>query len=455
MKRRFGEDDRHERARFGAPGRDFDERDEYRREYRRSARRDYERSGYDNDYDYAARSPPRRDPYYDRRSPPRRDPYYDRRSPPRRDRYYDRRSPPRFGGGRAQYDVYDADRDRDRRRHEPVRAPREDARRSSAPASTSAPAIARDWDCASCGSFNFARRTACFQCFTQDEADKKYRTDEVKRAAADIHPTPVLYIRNIPSDATEEELANKVSAIIDKTLVRSIQMPVERETGCRKGFAFVDCTSLEHARVAKDLLDGTAFREGDWTNGAISVEFSTSKLSQKLATPVSAAAQVAILQATAASAMTTAAPESDYTFDNATGYYRHKTTGILYDANTGLFFNATTNAWYSWNETTQEYTQVGSKSAVEPPKEETERRPVVATLSSAPKPAAEPSVSKEDVKVVMRVANYRDRAKERRKLHGEAAALDRLVSGETGASAVKGRVSGGKMRAGKRGGAGS
>ena len=39
-----------------------------------------------------------------------------------------------------QYDVCDADRDRVRRRHEPVRAPREDARRSSAPASTSAPA---------------------------------------------------------------------------------------------------------------------------------------------------------------------------------------------------------------------------------------------------------------------------------------------------------------------------
>ena len=168
-----------------------------------------------------------------------------------------------------------------------------------------------------------------------------------------------------------------------------------------------------------------------------------SKLSQKLATPVSAAAQVAILQATAASAMTTAASESDYTFDKATGYYRHKTTGILYDANTGLFFNAITNAWYSWNETTREYTQVGSKSVVEsPPKEETERRPVVATLSSAPKP--EPSVLK-DVKVVM---SYRDRAKERRKLHREGVALDRLVSGEPAASAVKGRDPGAGAGAG-------
>ena len=96
---------------------------------------------------------------------------------------------------------------------------------------------------------------------------------------------------------------------------------------------------------------------------------------KKLATPVSAAAQVAILQATAASAMTTAASESDYTFDKATGYYRHKTTGILYDANTGLFFNAITNAWYSWNETTQEYTQVGSKSVVESPPKEEDRAP--------------------------------------------------------------------------------
>jgi hypothetical protein len=313
----------------------------------------------------------------------------------------------------------------------------------NASAPSLANALPRDWDCVTCGAFNFARRTACFQCFTQDEADKKYRTDE---AAHDKQPTPVLYIRNIPSDATEEELAKKVNTIIDKTLIRSIQMPIERESGRRKGYAFVDCTSIEHARTVKQHLDGTAFRQGDWTSGALSADFSTSKLSQKLAVPVSGAAQVAILQATAASSMTSNDhAESDYIFDNTTGYYRHKTTGILYDANTGLFFNASTNAWYSWNESTQEYIKVGSKKidadVVAQKAEQTQRRPVAATISSAPKPATESYVLTKDETTVSDEVQYRDRARERRKLYGEDAAVDRLNR-----PSIKGRVTGGRIR---------
>jgi S-adenosylmethionine:diacylglycerol 3-amino-3-carboxypropyl transferase len=134
----------------------------------------------------------------------------------------------------------------------------------------------------------------------------------------------------------------------------------------------------------------------------------------------------------------------------------------LYDANTGLFFNAATKSWYSWNEKTQEYTIVGSNAKSDRDTERNanaaetkDKRPVVATVSSAPttttttttKSPATTDVA--DVHgVSLTIPQYRDRAKERRKLHGENA-LDRLVASAADGtqSAVQGRVTGGKIRA--------
>lgn len=85
-----------------------------------------------------------------------------------------------------------------------------------------------------------------------------------------------------------------------------------------------------------------------------------------------------------------------------------------------------------------------------------DKRPVVATVSSAPttttttKPPATTDV--DDVHAVsLTIPQYRDRAKERRKLHGENA-LDRLAVGAdadapSAASVVQGRVTGGRIRA--------
>ncbi len=500
MKRqRFGEgvsdEGRGGRARFGTGRRD--ERYDERYDEREGASRGWDRRRDDDWYRYDERYEDDRYGYgYHDRSPPRAreyryGEYRDRRDdwngepPPPRDNYRGR-SPPRYrdddayrrGGGRDRYDGY---RDRDRGRslsRERKRSPSRERRRSPQPP-REAPEMSRaqpdqrpmavDWDCAHCGAFNFARRTACFQCFSEDDAGKLRRETgrDESSGAAFGQATRVVFLKNIPFDVTEEEIANKVATVLDKSQIRSIQIPTEKTTGQRKGFAFVDCSSIENATLVKDALNGATLRD-DWSHGALSVNYSFSARSQKQST-VNSTATNAILQATAASSMTKSAGarDSDYVYDEATGYYRHKTTGVLYDANTGLFFNAATKSWYSWNEKTQEYTVVGSdakserdaerSAAAERDAAETkDKRPVVATVSSAPttttttKPPATTDV--DDVHAVsLTIPQYRDRAKERRKLHGENA-LDRLAVGAdvdapSAASVVQGRVTGGKIRA--------
>ena len=277
--------------------------------------------------------------------------------------------------------------------------------------------VAVDWDCAHCGAFNFARRTACFQCFSEDDAGKLRRETgrDESSGAAFGQATRVVFLKNIPFDVTEEEIANKVATVLDKSQIRSIQIPTEKTTGQCKGFAFVDCSSIENATLVKDALNGATLRD-DWSHGALSVNYSFSARSQKQST-VNSTATNAILQATAASSMTKSAGarDSDYVYDEATGYYRHKTTGVLYDANTGLFFNAATKSWYSWNEKTQEYTVVGSdakserdaerSAAAERDAAETkDKRPVVATVSSAPTTTKPPATT--DVDGARRLAHY-------------------------------------------------
>lgn len=260
-----------------------------------------------------------------------------------------------------------------------------------------------------------------------EQAQHRERRAPSPPPSASTHQTQILFFNNVPSDATEEEIANKVGSVIDIRCVRSVQVPVDKSTGRRKGFAFVDCGTVSNATLVKDALNGAALRS-DWSHGGLSIEFSNSARSNRQAA-ASAAAQVAILQATAVSSMTkSSACESDYVFDKATGYYRHRTTGALYDAVTGLFYDAATNVWYSWNEKTQEHIVVGGSSAPSASTNENTNRLVVATVEAAPTRA-------------MQMEKYRDRAKERRKLHGEA-----ILDGAAPRNTVKGVVTGGKIR---------
>ena len=297
--------------------------------------------------------------------------------------------------------------------------------------------VAVDWDCAHCGAFNFARRTACFQCFSEDDAGKLRRETgrDASSGAAFGQATRVVFLKNIPFDVTEEEIANKVATVLDKSQIRSIQIPTEKTTGQRKGFAFVDCSSIENATLVKDALNGATLRD-DWSHGALSVNYSFSARSQKQST-VNSTATNAILQATAASSMTKSAGARD----SITSTTRRR--GII-DTKRPVFCTMQTPVYSltqrqsrgtrgtrkrrstpSWARTAKSERDAERSAAAERDAAETkDKRPVVATVSSAPttttttKPPATTDV--DDVHAVsLTIPQYRDRAKERRKLHGE------------------------------------
>ncbi|CAN1188960.1 SUPPRESSOR OF ABI3-5 [Linum perenne] len=51
--------------------------------------------------------------------------------------------------------------------------------------------------------------------------------------------------------------------------------------------------------------------------------------------------------------------ESDYVYDEASGYYYSSSLGYYYDPNTGLYCSAASGQWYSFNEETGAYDEVG------------------------------------------------------------------------------------------------
>ena len=480
MKRRDREDDRgyyyDERGGFDGPapprfGRDAETRhgalrDPPRRDPPRRYStpyddpRRYDSESYDDRYHRDARYDgyDRRDRYgppgYDGRDYER----HRRRSPPRHHEYerydYDRYYDDRYRAPERYHDDWD---------RAPASAPVQHRERS--PQRESLPEVikkpradaASDWECPTCFARNFARRDACYKCTAP-------RDENAKVLAKEITETSTLWIKNIPEDATEEQLAHKISCALegDISFIRSIKMPREYGTDKRRGFAFVNCSTPEHAMRVKSAIDNTPFRD-DWIGGVMNCEFSLSEFSNiraredEKAIELKAVAQNAILQATAASAMTTssvaARSDNDYVFDDATGYYKHKVTGIFYDPNSGLFYNAATSSWYSWNASTQEYAIVGAASVPgetrDEPRAKTKSgktsvkasasRTVHATISSAPvvnKPPQSPVREHAHVPDSAKTTQYRDRASERRALHDKSVV----------ASAVGGRVTGGRIR---------
>ena len=433
--------------------------------------------------DYFRDSPTRdySQPYDDRYRHDQRYDAYDRRDrygPPGYDRYAEpsfryeddarrRRSPPRH---RREYESYDYDgyyddryraNERDRRgwdrapEPEPEPEPVRHQQRSPPRATLQVPEVTKqqsDWECPTCSARNFARRNACYKCTTPRDKNAKVLAEEMKE-------TSTLWIKNIPDDASEESLAHKISCALedgDISFIRSIKMPREYGTDKRRGFAFVNCSTKEHAKRVKVAIDHTPFRD-DWVGGVMNCEFSLSEVSHiraqedKKSSERNAIAQNAILQATAASAMTTSTARNEndeYVFDDATGYFKHKVSGIFYDPNSGLFYNAMTSTWYSWSESKQEYTVVSASSAPvetrDEPKESKKTpsasRIVHATISSAPvvhKPL-QPSVKEASVDDEVAAPKYRDRANERRTLHDKQSVV--------ASSVPAGKITGGRVR---------
>jgi RNA recognition motif-containing protein len=72
-----------------------------------------------------------------------------------------------------------------------------------------------------------------------------------------------LFVGNLPFSATEQEI---VEAFTEYGEVKSVKIPMDRETGRPRGFAFVDLESETAEQAAIDDLDGAT-----WNNREIRV----------------------------------------------------------------------------------------------------------------------------------------------------------------------------------------
>ncbi len=72
-----------------------------------------------------------------------------------------------------------------------------------------------------------------------------------------------LFVGNLPFSATEQEI---VEAFQEYGEVKSVKIPMDRETGRPRGFAFVDLESETAEQAAIDDLDGAT-----WNNREIRV----------------------------------------------------------------------------------------------------------------------------------------------------------------------------------------
>lgn len=69
-----------------------------------------------------------------------------------------------------------------------------------------------------------------------------------------------IYIGNLSFDATEEDL-NEVFA--EYGTVKRVQLPVDRETGRKRGFGFVEMSSDAEEAAAIEALDGAEWMGRD------------------------------------------------------------------------------------------------------------------------------------------------------------------------------------------------
>ncbi|AGY58945.1 RNA recognition motif domain-containing protein [Gloeobacter kilaueensis] len=72
-----------------------------------------------------------------------------------------------------------------------------------------------------------------------------------------------LFVGNLPFSATEQEI---IEAFTEYGEVKSVKIPMDRETGRPRGFAFVDLESETAEQAAIDDLDGAT-----WNNREIRV----------------------------------------------------------------------------------------------------------------------------------------------------------------------------------------
>ena len=69
-----------------------------------------------------------------------------------------------------------------------------------------------------------------------------------------------IYIGSLSFDATEEDLSE---VFAEYGTVKRVQLPVDRETGRKRGFGFVEMSSDEEEAAAIEALDGAEWMGRD------------------------------------------------------------------------------------------------------------------------------------------------------------------------------------------------
>src|SRR6516162_4641602 len=68
-----------------------------------------------------------------------------------------------------------------------------------------------------------------------------------------------LFVGNLPYDATENEIRDHFSAV---GALSYVSIPLDRETGKKRGFAFVEFADAEHAQAAIRQFNNQPFTGG-------------------------------------------------------------------------------------------------------------------------------------------------------------------------------------------------
>jgi len=283
----------------------------------------------------------------------------------------------------------------------------------------------KDWLCEQCKGGNFARRNHCYYCGAEKSENALPCNVNPQHANTD-GACPVLVVRNLNLQTTEETLYNMFSTFAPLKEVRLIR---EKHTGQSRGFCFIEYHTVEEATYAyqnsvnlliDDKVVRVAYAKQSWERGGnkagnVALEQaqwalqsnSTNQTPVQNTVPYQAplaqsAAVSAPYQAPATTTYQAEAPAAGFEYDESSGYYYNAQTGYYYDSSTGYYYDSNTSTYYYYDTATQTYVVVPDSTQTEvsdKTEAETEKEPPVEENSdSKPPSSTDPNSEEKDKK---------------------------------------------------------